>query len=119
MLSLFSFEMNTFTPNALFAILMGIFLFSLYFQAKFKGFLAFSFLFFFQAIRHIFVNQESRWNFELPLILLVVVVIYSMLEVQKYKKLGKHILQPTNKYMAFAFFLTAIYVLFKIFCFDR
>ncbi len=111
--------MVAFTPKILSLILTGIILFSFYFNAKFKTFIGFSFICFLLATLKLFKPDAIGLHIVTVLFTLLVVLIMCLVELQNFRRKGKKIFRPTGKTLVFALLLSGVYVLFKIFYFDK
>jgi len=111
--------MNTISSNMIALLLIGVYLFYLYFNSTYKSYIGLSVLcFVFVASRLIFPDQYGKQWFIIAIPLLVVTII-SIIEAQRFQEQGKNIFQPTKKNIFCGLILFVIYILLKIYYFDN
>lgn len=107
------------TPKVLKFILIGIYLLGLYYQSRFKGFIGIAIVCFMVAALKFIMPDKIILVFLIGIVSWIIAIGLSLKELKKYKNAGIEIFRFGNKNIVFGFFLFLVYVLAKIFFFDK
>lgn len=99
-------------------ILISIFLLLMYFDQRYKGFLALSIWLFVMSALNIFLILENQTKVLIFIISIIPVSIYALIEAEKLKKRGIVFEINSKKHIIRLVILGSIYILLKIFYLD-
>lgn len=111
--------MSNLSPNLFALALIGIYLLYLYADLKYKSFLGLSFLCFVLIGSKIIYPDQYGKQWLLIGAPIVIISIFAIIEAQKFQNQGRAIFQPTKKNIIFGIILVSIYLLARIFYFDK